>query len=261
MCVIVCKCKGSDFAPLEVIEKCIQRNPDGFSIAWNHDGELKVYKTLNPTEAMAKYKELSETLDPIVTAMLFHARLATHGSKKVENCHCWTDGTIAFAHNGVLSIPNRDDMTDSETFFRDLFLPAAAGCGFEFAMRMAKAVIGGTNNKFAVLDKDGHVFFVTGVKPYEKIQFPGLRGKIYFSNTLWQPQNTFSSAIGFDPYKKAGKDDMAKPVGASAVPHVGPRKQIGPAAPVTISRVEKAAIEAPVGDLFEQRYNNLVHHG
>jgi len=257
MCVIVCKCKGSDFAPLEVIEKCIQRNSDGFSIAWNQNGQLMTFKTMNPTEAMSKYKELAETLDPIVTAMLFHARLATHGSKKVENCHCWTDGTLAFTHNGVLSIPNRDDMTDSETFFRDLFLPAVAGCGFEYAMRMAKAVIGKTNNKFAVMDKDGHVYFVAGEKPFEKKQFPGLRGKIYFSNTLWQPQNTFSTTIGFDPYKDLEETTKAKKTcSSSAIPLVGPRKQIGPSAPVAVS-----GQIGEIGDLFEQRYRALVHHG
>ena len=30
---------------------------------------------------------------------------------------------LAFAHNGILSIKNRGDMTDSETFFRDIFSP------------------------------------------------------------------------------------------------------------------------------------------
>ena len=63
MCVIVVKCKGSDFAPAEAIERCIQTNPHGFAIAWNEGGHVKTFKTMNPSEAMAKYMELTATLD------------------------------------------------------------------------------------------------------------------------------------------------------------------------------------------------------
>jgi len=257
MCVIVVKCKGSDFAPLDAIEKCIRQNPDGFSMAWNENGELKTWKSMDPAEAKAKYKELTETLDPAETALLFHARIATHGSNRIENCHCWTHGNIAFAHNGILPIDNRDDMTDSETFFRDLFVPAMEGCGLEFALRMSKAFIARSNNKLAVIDNEGHISLVSGTCMYTKMQFPGLRGKIYFSNTNWFPASTFTTGLGFNPYKDVpkaitGQKKSAPPVAASTNHSSLPaqRKQIGPKNPVSVRRDEARTISESIASIF-----------
>lgn len=246
MCVIVIKCKGSDFAPAEAIERCIQTNPHGFSMAWNEDGHVKVFKTMNPTEAMSKYMELAERLNPAETAMLFHARIATHGSHRVENCHCWVHegphGDICFAHNGILSnIPNRDDMTDSETFFRDYFIPALESVDREdsdmkYSLKIARAVIGDSNNKFAFLDGNGRIWMSSGRYTYTKVQFPGCKGKIYFSNDHWMPRNNYSACLGFDPYKSVKKPQNAK--GASASPAtIGKRQVAAPEKPLAITRV------------------------
>ena len=223
MCVIVVKCKGSDFAPAEAIERCIQTNPHGFAIAWNEGGHVKTFKTMNPSEAMAKYMELTATLDPRETAMLFHARIATHGSHRVENCHCWVHhgphGDICFAHNGVLTnIPAMDDMTDSETFFRDYFVPALDNVDKDdpemtFSLRMSRAIIGDANSKFAFLDGNGRIWMSSGRNPYVKKQFPGLRGKIYFSNDNWMPRNTFWG--DFNPYSNVPKKSSTKASGSS----------------------------------------------
>lgn len=264
MCVIIVKCKGSDFAPLDVIEKCIQHNPHGFSIGWNENGQLMTFRTMNPTEAMAKYKQLTETLNPLETALVFHARIATHGSQKIENCHAFRHGNIAFFHNGILSIPNRDDMTDSETYFRDFFVPAMEGCGFEFAMKMSRAVLGNTNNKFAVIDKDGNISLTSGSHGYEKKQFPGLRGKIYFSNLNWMPYSHFTSSIGFNPYaelkkegsvKGTGKTASNKSASVSSLPACS-RKQVGPKQPLSVH--EGVSPSDFIGSIFESRYATLA---
>lgn len=258
---------GSDFAPLDVIEKCIQHNPHGFSLAWNKGGELFTYRTMNPTEAMAKYKQLSESLNPAESAMIFHARIATHGSHKIENCHAFRHGDIAFFHNGVLSIKNRDDMTDSETFFRDYFVPAMEGVGFEFAMRMSKAILGRSNNKFAVIDKDGAISLTSGSEcGFMKEQFPGLKGKIYFSNLNWKPFSSFTTGLGFNPYADVKKDKSVKTNwsqkkagdktrGSSSLPSCG-RNQIGPKEPLSIHK--GSAVSGLVESLFEERYNALT---
>ena len=187
MCIIAVKCKGADFAPLSAIKNCVDSNPHGFGMAWNQDGAVKTFRTMDPAEAIARYHTLSTTLDPARTALLFHARIATHGSKKLENCHCWTYGdTVAFAHNGILhNIPARDDMTDSETFFRDYFIPAVEGVDWEYALKLAKAIVAGTHNKLALIDSNGGVW-LTG--DYVKESFSGCRGKIYFSNTSYRPR-------------------------------------------------------------------------
>lgn len=260
MCIIVVKCKGADFAPKETIARCMETNPHGFSVAWNADGKVHTFRTMNPSEMMTRYEELVATLDPLQTSMLFHARIATHGSHRVENTHCFTYGEpaeLAFCHNGVLhNIQNRDDLTDSETYFRDFFIPAMEGCGSEFAFKMSKALISSSNNKFAFLDKDGKVTLVYGINGFVKEQFPGLRGKIYFSNTSFRPALTFG--LGFNPYADVKKPDTkkseatAKTSGGSLLPSVGQRKQAGPPHPLSLSAI--------VGDTFEERYQAVLGH-
>lgn len=193
MCIIVAKIKGSDFPSTDIISNCIARNPDGFAMAWNTpEGTVETFRTMDPDMALSKYAELSRTLDPAVTGLLFHARIATHGSKRIENCHCWTERlgkhTIAFAHNGILrNIPNRDDMTDSETFFRDYLLPVLRGAGWKSAKNLAD-IVAGCTSKFAFLSDTGGIE-LTG--EFIKHRETDAKGVCYYSNS------TFMSCSGY----------------------------------------------------------------
>jgi len=182
MCVIVLKFKGADFPSKNVIKACMKANPDGYAAAWNQDGRLQTFRTMDEAAMLAKYDEIRR-LDPKTTGLVFHARIATHGSKTLANCHCWTNDneTIAFAHNGILhNIGNRDDMTDSETFFRDYFLPIMEGCGAAMAAKVANVVIG--NSKFAFIYPNGDI---VPLGYYMKDVEAGHKGTIYFSNMNW----------------------------------------------------------------------------
>ena len=255
MCIIVVKCKGSDFAPKEVIARCMETNPHGFSIAWNSGGKVNTFRTMNPSEMLTRYEQLVAELNPAETAMLFHARIKSNGSIRIENTHCYTnaDQSLAFCHNGILSnIKDRDDLTDSETFFRDFFLPAYEGISPTFAFKMSKAMICHSNNKFAFLNKDGEVTFVTGLNQFSKEQFPGLRGKIYFSNGSWKP--TLSYGLGFNPYSDVRhKPEEAKPSVAfsTALPPVGERHKASPAKALAIT------IPANSERFYQQRMDEL----
>lgn len=213
MCVIVLKFKGTDFPSKEVINACMQANPDGFAAAWNQDGRLMTFRTMDDREMLAKYDEIRH-LDPATTGLVFHARIATHGSKKLENCHCWTDDkcSLAFAHNGILNnIGNRDDLTDSETFFRDIFLPVHDAGGMALAAKVAHAVIGGS--RFAFINADGNI---VPMGDYSKHQEEGHKGKVYFSNMHWiyklQRFHTFDKPAT----KKTGKDSRTSTTKAIA---------------------------------------------
>ena len=232
MCIIAVKCLGSSFAPKDSIEECIRSNPHGFGMAWNENGEVKVYKTMDPNEALDKYVELTSTLDPRTTAFIFHARIKTDGSIKLENCHPWVHNNLAFCHNGMLrNVACRDDLTDSETFFRDYFIPAWETAGLSFAFKVAQLAVKNTNNKFAFLDGNGKVFFVTGLNGFVKEDFnerPGFRGKIYFSNTSYRPvyDHSFSQGLFARPVEvkiTGSKKELAKKSssGGSGLPPVG----------------------------------------
>lgn len=92
-------------------------NPHGIGFA---DAEGNSCKTLDPSAFLLAIKKRRKE-----SACIIHFRLATHGSVSEKNCHPFYDPDtgVWFAHNGVLPIRSHDDMTDSEIFFRERFLP------------------------------------------------------------------------------------------------------------------------------------------
>lgn len=182
MCVIVVKNKGAKFPTKEEIQNCCLRNPDGFAMAWNEGGKLRVYKTMSERLFIKNYMAMVSRCNEADTALVLHARIATHGSKGVKNCHCWTGSGLAFAHNGVLSnVGSRKDMTDSETFFRDIFEPVYNACGWETASKVINAIIG--NSKFAFVNKEGDVWMFGH---YEK------HDGCFYSNDSWRGYQYYS---------------------------------------------------------------------
>ena len=156
MCVIAVSPKGQKFPTINQIQNCVNGNPDGFAMSWNEDGKVRTYKTMSDTAIIKYYKKFIKTHDPLKTALVFHARIATHGSKNIKNCHCWQSDGLSFAHNGILSVANRGDMTDSETFFQDIFLPIYRSSGWDGATKAINACIG--SSKFAFIDGTGRVW-------------------------------------------------------------------------------------------------------
>ena len=157
MCVIMCKPMGVAYPPREEIVECCLNNPDGFGAMWNTpSGKVAIYKTMKKDDFLRWYDNFVKK-HPVSTALVCHMRIATHGSKKAQNCHPWTDVTksVGFAHNGILTIDNRGDLTDSETFFRDLWLPAWKVGGRKGADRAVEACIG--TSKFCFLYGNGEV--------------------------------------------------------------------------------------------------------
>lgn len=157
MCVICIKNVGQQYPAFDSIKNCCDNNSDGFAMMWNEKGVVHNYKTLDKGAFLSYYKRFVMKHDASVTALVVHARIRTHGTKKIQNCHCWMceRGEIGFAHNGILSISSRGDMTDSETFLRDVFVPVYRSGGWRAADRAISCVIG--SSKFAFLLSDGTV--------------------------------------------------------------------------------------------------------
>lgn len=156
MCILVTKEKGVRFPSVQNIINCVNSNPDGFAIAYNEKGVICTFKTIDADKFIAYYKHFVQTHDARNTAMIMHARIATHGTVNESNCHCWTGKVLgskmAFAHNGILSIKPIYDMTDSETFFRYHVETSSNMAEFLGAVN---AFIG--TSKFAFLDGDGNI--------------------------------------------------------------------------------------------------------
>lgn len=208
MCIVGVKAKGVQFPTEKEIRNCISSNPDGTAMAWNEGGKIHVFKSMSAEKFVAKYLKMVKRCKAEDTALVFHARIATHGSTGLKNCHCWEGGGLAFAHNGILSVANRGDMTDSETFFRDIFLPIYNASGWKAAEKAIDACIG--SSKFAFLDKNGRVWMyghyqtqkdVNGKKmcwsnsSYEDRSYPVYsRGVVYGGNdSLFTPRSKYAS--------------------------------------------------------------------
>ena len=122
MCCILYIPAGVETPSICQLEKVFICNRHGIGFA---DSDGHSYKTLSFrrfTKAIQKRKRTS--------ACIIHFRLATHGSICTKNCHPFYDKKheIWFAHNGILPISSHNDMTDSEIFFRERFLPALDKC-------------------------------------------------------------------------------------------------------------------------------------
>lgn len=199
MCILITKQRGAQFPPVEYIQNSIANNPDGFSMAYNAGDVLVTFKTMSAARFIARYKALSAVLNPDDTGMILHARIMTHGAKGLKNCHCrksfaGTEGEMAFAHNGILSVINRDGMTDSETFLRDYFEPAFIGGGWLRATAIISRKTG--SSKFAFIDRVGNIrrfghFISEGGCQYSNTSY--LAGRSRFADPrCWKPSKNFA---------------------------------------------------------------------
>ena len=186
MCIVIAKEMGVKFPQIENVENSCDNNPDGFAITWAIDGVLRNYRTMSKKHFLKKCREIFK-LDYKRTACVIHARIATHGTIKIENTHCWIDEptAMAFAHNGVLSVANRGDMTDSETFFRDIFLPIYSAYGWDKAELAINACIG--TSKFAFLRANGELRLFGN--------YNELKG-VSYSNTSYLARTTYIGGLG-----------------------------------------------------------------
>ena len=158
MCIIAIKPREVAYPSYKRVRTMCENNSDGFAIVWHVNGEpVRNYRTLNEKKFLKKYNEITSTYKAKDVSLFIHARIKTHGTQKLENCHGWIEDKIglAFAHNGILSIKNRDDMTDSETFFRDIFAPVFEIGGWDAGERAIKACIG--TSKFCFMDMYGNL--------------------------------------------------------------------------------------------------------
>jgi predicted glutamine amidotransferase len=115
MCVIIIKEKGTSLPARSILERAARYNPHGFGFCTKD----RLFKTLDFKRFMQELKAVDQSENCII-----HFRFATTGSIKPANAHPFRRGNVFFAHNGVLRVETKNDMTDSETFFEQTIYPA-----------------------------------------------------------------------------------------------------------------------------------------
>ena len=176
MCIVAIKPSGAKRPTDKQLKAMCENNHDGFGfMTWSKKDGLVVRKTMD-YETYKKWVTKIPNSQPVV----YHARIATHGSVGESNCHPFMSDNKqwAFAHNGVLSIQNEGDMTDSETFFKRLAVPLLKA-GYKpndkgVFDKMVDTIIG--SSKFVFMDSKGNIYhYGSFIK----------EGKLLFSNASY----------------------------------------------------------------------------
>lgn len=130
MCIIL-HCRRKDLLKEKELRQAMKENSAGFFLAALYkDKPREVLRTLDEKEAVDFWKKIP---DDVETAM--HFRIPSRGEKSLDNVHGWEEDGILFGHN--LTLGDLDDMmqrvgwkgTDSEFFFRKIFIPFYRGLG------------------------------------------------------------------------------------------------------------------------------------
>lgn len=126
MCVIAFAPSPAALPSREQLSRACESNPDGFGWAVIVGSEIVTHRSMSAVEAIDSY------LDTVVGATgpsLFHARIASHGTVDIDNCHPFLvggDSDVVLAHNGILDIvPGPFDGRSDTAIFADYVLPYA----------------------------------------------------------------------------------------------------------------------------------------
>lgn len=104
------------------LENACKNNPDGFGFAFLTDKGFIVERSMSADALLTKFYKLRKQYRN--APALFHARLATHGTKNLSNCHpFYVAGSkkTLLAHNGILpvNIGQGDTRSDTKVFAED----------------------------------------------------------------------------------------------------------------------------------------------
>jgi predicted glutamine amidotransferase len=199
-----------------ILEDSALNNPDGFgfAICIPSENRIHVEKTMNADTSISRFLEM-RTKYPQGYAM-WHARIATHGSVTVDNCHPFyvaNDNRTVLFHNGVLPIdePKGDTRSDTRIFAEDI-LPAIGGVKSLDNDKVFTLVEGfATGSKLAVMTLDPeakHQVYMIN----ENAGFYASDGIWWSNTTCYLSYNYGKSKYSYDGYFGMGltKDDKVE---------------------------------------------------
>lgn len=202
MCILIAKKAGVKTPSKKTLENCFKANPDGAGYAYINGKKMYLNKGFM---TFADFWRSFRAVDVTEKDCIIHFRIATHGTVCVDNCHPFAiNGQICAAHNGVLSIPSKNNKTDSEIFFTEICAPLIENFGIESPLfkEVIRLSIGTSKIAFLDIDSGLHTFghFIES-------------GGVLFSNRSFEsvPEYKFQSgrwdfkAKRFMPYENTDK--------------------------------------------------------
>lgn len=222
MCIIIVG-KGVSIPDIDALEESCIGNPDGFGwaiVARHADGtnRLVTGKSMRDIDAIDDYTQAHRVLGERVLYSVFHARIATHGTTNLDNCHPFQigddTGSVLF-HNGIMSecYEAKSERSDTRIFAED-WLPEFGGVPALVAKPKLRELV----EAFAV----GSKLVVASVDldlPLILNEHRGTWNKektLWFSNTSWRYSYP-TTTIGNGGVYRDGRWQPNAPVATSSV--------------------------------------------
>jgi hypothetical protein len=206
MCVIAYK-PAELPVNMEVLKHCWDQNSDGAGLMFAENGKLKVAKGFMKWRSLKRYLK-RRGLDSLADLpVVFHFRIATHGSVTERNCHPFKiNENLAMMHNGVIrnvdNMIGTEDISDSEFFANRYVRDAFSFIGVadlkegQPINELYDLYIGAS--KLLFMDNNGEIAIVNE-RAGTWLKF-GLGKDWWFSNTHWQALvKPTKKTTGFQP--------------------------------------------------------------
>ena len=175
MCIIAIKRAGIPFPDEKVFKTMFENNSDGAGFMYNYNNRVIIQKGYMTYQTFIHaLKLLAEKVDIQNTSVVFHFRIATHGSVCQGLCHPFplthkipvlkhqnTACRIGIVHNGIIPIKPRNGISDTMEYIASRLTKIERECPeFYKSKKKRKAILAEINSKMAFLDCDGNVYTV-----------------------------------------------------------------------------------------------------
>ena len=175
MCIIAVKKKNQELPKEEVSQTMFKNNSDGAGFMYSYNGKVIIQKGYMTYDSFkAALNKLCTKVDAYTTTIVFHFRIATHGSVSPALCHpfplshkipmlkkLYSASRIGVVHNGIIPIKPRKGISDTMEYIATV-LAKREKYNKEFykSKKIRKAILAEIDSKMAFLDSEGNVYTV-----------------------------------------------------------------------------------------------------
>ena len=176
MCIIAIKKKNVPLPDENIFETMFKNNSDGAGFMYNSKGRVIIQKGYMTYEHFKNgLNRLKGSIDVYHTAIVFHFRIATHGSVCKGLCHPfplsnkipvlkheYSSCKLGIAHNGIISsVKPRKGISDTMEYIASRLTKIEKECPeFYKNKKKRKAILAEIDSKMAFLDGKGDVYTV-----------------------------------------------------------------------------------------------------
>ncbi|MBQ3037725.1 MAG: hypothetical protein IJD30_00955 [Clostridia bacterium] len=176
MCIIAIKKKNVLLPDENIFETMFKNNSDGAGFMYNLNGRVIIQKGyMTYDDFKNALNRLKGSIDVYHTAIVFHFRIATHGSVCKGLCHPfplsdkisileheYSSCKLGIVHNGIISsVKPRKGVSDTmEYIVSKLYTRAKQHPDFYKSKKIRKTILNEIDSKMAFLDGNGDVYTV-----------------------------------------------------------------------------------------------------